>query len=199
MRTPLIALTLALAVGCSDRNVELGSVDDGLRSGDETAPIVVAQCPAEDWLVQRACKFDWAGEAYYSEDELDVLPPTPPYRTYLELGDEWQFIPEAVDTQGDDARIMAFAAPYNVKDDPCCVEDDLDNRVFARASLTSEGAVLVTLDKALSVGTQVAVVFELEGLIEPRPGVDEPSVAEDTLSGMGYVFRFYVGGAPEMN
>ena len=51
---------------------------------------------------------------------------------------------------------------------PCCAEDSPQNRIPARASLTSEGGVLVTIRQALPEGSQVVIALDFRALYRSR-------------------------------
>jgi hypothetical protein len=203
MRTTLIALTVAAATGCADRAVDLGQSFKELHSADGTALVTVSGCQAIDGaLTERACIIDSSGTSYPLGNNLIVTPASGPYGTYIEFRDELQIDPAKVSTEGDDAPIQVFAAPYNVAHgSPCCSESDPANRIAARATLPLEGGLLVTIDQTLPIGTQISVDISLGGLFQPlsAENADMSPCAGGSLDCLGFTSRMYVGEEPAVN
>jgi hypothetical protein len=105
---------------------------------------------------------------------------------------------------GDDASVQVYAAVSDIHTE-CPPESDPANRIAARASVTSEGGVLVTVHDALASGTQVAVFLEYGALFRGR--VAPPDGGSCTMprerenlciraGSRGWGTRFYVGAGP---
>jgi hypothetical protein len=202
-----------VACGCTDRNVEIArqliQPDPG---GGEPSVVTIADCQSYGFIeMDRACVVGSDGQTYgLAGGGLNVVSATPPYGVYFLFVDDAVPLPEDIGTTGDDAGIKVFAAPYNVQGWPCCAENDPlypdeTNRIAARASLTTEGGLLVTVHDALPVGTQVAVILSYgqlyRGRVHPADGsaCTLPYDLCTVANARGWVARFYVGGSPPLS
>ena len=209
MRKTLLGLTLAGALGCGDHNVEIArqlyQIDP---TGGPPSVLMVADCQTYGSLeMDRACVVDSDGQSYSLAASGDtgrmiVSSLTPPYGVYFLFTDRYTPLAADISTTGEDASVQVYAAPYNVQSSPCCSESDQANRIAARASLTPEGGLLVTVHDALPSGTQVAVILTYSALyrsrITPAGGgsCDLPDDLCATVAARGWAARFYVGASP---
>jgi hypothetical protein len=219
MRNVLLALTLAAAFGCSDRNIEIARqlMQEDPAGGPPTI-VTVADCPPYAGMgMERLCVVDSDGRSHSvagaaASGKMLVTTAAPPYGVYFLYKPSWRPLAADVSAEGADASVRVYAAPYNVEGWPCCAEHDSSgnydeaNRIAARASVTQEGGVLVTISEALPSGTQVAVVLVYSALYRGRiaPADGSPCNLPDELCNpdywehTGWVERFYVGEAPAL-
>jgi hypothetical protein len=211
MHKVLLALMVAAAFGCGDRNIDIARqlMQEDPTGGPPTV-VTVADCQSYGTMgMDRLCVVDSDGRSYgaagaAASGKMVATTEAPPYGVYFLFKHGYTPLATDVSTDGADASVRVYAAPYNVQSWPCCSESDEANRVVARASLTAEGGLLVTIHEALPSGTQVAVILVysalFRGRIAPADGsacnlpddLCSPGVADR----MGWAERFYVGMAP---
>jgi hypothetical protein len=213
MRKILWGMALVTAWGCGDRDVEIArQLMQTDPNGGPPSVLMIADCQSYGFIeMDRACVVDSDGKTYgLSGGDLNVTSAAPPYGVYFLFVDSAVPLPEDISTSGLDASVQVYAAPYNVQGWPCCAEDDprgsnQSNRIAARASLTQEGGLLVTVHDALPAGYQVAVTLHYgalyRGRVHPADGgactlpYDLCSMSEQR----GWTARFYVDSAPALS
>jgi len=205
MRKIWFGIVFAMACGCSDQNIyvarQLVQPDPG---GGEPSVVTIADCQSYGFIeMERACVVDADGKTYgLAGGGLNAVSAAPPYGVYFLFTDDAVPLAEDITTTGPDASVQAFAAPYDVQGSPCCSEGSPANRIAARASLTSEGGLLVTVHDALPVGTQIAVILGygqlFHGRVHPADGgtCSLPFDLCTMANARGWAARFYVGQGP---
>jgi hypothetical protein len=207
MRKPTFVTAVAMAaLGCGDHQIEIAKqlVQTDLAGG---APVVfnIASCEGQSAAlpVDRACMIDSNGKTYPEDGSLRVFPAAPPYGAYVLFQPGYVPLSADVGTEGPQPSVSAWAAPYDVQGSPCCAEVHEANRIAARASLTAEGGVLVTVREAVAVGSQVVIALDFGALYRGRlPSMPGGACALPNTSfcgqanSSGYVMRFYVGKNP---
>jgi hypothetical protein len=199
---PFTLLALA-ATACSEHDVDLGKAVLRLHvAGDGGTDLTVSGCQATDsFKLQRECVLNSEGPVPDSHGgELPVLSVSPPYGVYMKFVAGYDPAPSDVDTEGPDAAVKVYAAPYNVKGWPCCSEDEEANRLSARALFPDEGGVLIVTEAPVATGTQVSVIFDDAKLRRSHLKDGDPSNCstpdECEFVRLGYAARFYVGSVP---
>jgi hypothetical protein len=175
-------MALVLASGCIDHDVDIArKLMQADPNGGPPSVVMIADCESYSAIeMDRACVVDSDGKTYgLAGGDLNVISATPPYGVYFLFVDSAVPLPADIRTTGDDASVQVYAAPYNVQGSPCCAEDNpvfpnQSNRIAARASLTDEGGLLVTIHEALPPGYQVAVTLHYgpmyRGRVHPADG-----------------------------
>jgi hypothetical protein len=196
-----IALLPILLWGCADRQTDLGMHLEELHRADGD-PISVSGCRHVDGAIsERACIVDSSGTNFPIGGELVVTSATPPYGAYVEFSDGLEIDADKIGTEGADAPIKAYAAPYSMQGDPCCAEADPANRIAVQASIAREGGLFAIIDESVPSGTQISVEIALADLFRPLP---EGSDLDNFCPGggfacAGFALRFYVGEEPPLN
>jgi hypothetical protein len=207
MSKSLLGLTLVAALGCADKNIEIArQLVQPDPAGGEPTVFTVAGCQAYDGMVMhRTCVVDSDGKTYgLGDGPLPVISATPPYGVYFLFDDDATPLAQDISTEGEQASVKVYAAVSSIMIE-CAPESSEANRIAARASLTPEGGLLVTVHEALVPGTQVAVILEYGALFRSR--VAPPDGGACTLPGspvnlcltadpLGFAERFYVGAEP---
>jgi hypothetical protein len=209
MNKVLLALTVTATLGCSDRNIDIArQLMQTDPAGGPPTVVTVADCQSYGALeMDRACVVDSDGKSYGMADSAGsqtviVTTEAPPYGVYFLFNDDATPFATDVSTEGTDASVRVHAAPAcNVKDG-CLPELNEANRVAARASLTLEGGLLVTVHEALPAGTQVSVNLVYSALYQGRVTPVDGSACSlpfdlcTDAGHRGWAARFYVGSAP---
>jgi hypothetical protein len=208
----LLAMTVALGLGCSDHNIEIAKqLMQKDPAGGPPSVLVVAGCEKYGSMaMDRACVVDSDGQSFgqasaASSGSMVITSADPPYGAYLVFDRRLTPLAEDISTEGPDASVQVFAAPYNVLGSPCCSEEDPANRVAARASLTDEGGLLVTVHESVPPGTQIAIILTysslFRGLVTPTDGsaCHMPMGFCTQTANMGWATRFYVGATPALS
>jgi hypothetical protein len=206
-----LALTLAAAFGCSDRNIEIAQqlMQEDPAGGPPTV-LTVVSCQSYGFLeMDRACVVDSDGKSYGFADsagsgKMIVTSGAPPYGVYFLFTHDTKPLAADVSTEGAEASVrVSAAAACNVLGG-CIPESDEANRVAARASLTAEGGLLVSVHEALPPGTQVAVNLAYSALYRGRVAPADGSacslpfeLCSDAIR-RGWAARFYVGAIPAL-
>jgi hypothetical protein len=205
----LLALTVAAAFGCSDRNVVIArQLTQTDPAGGPPTVVTVADCQSYGSLeMDRACVVDSDGESYgiaasAGSGKMIVTTETPPYGVYFLFSQDATPLAADVGTEGADAAVRVHAAQACSVQDGCIPEMNEANRVAARASLTAEGGLLVTVHQALPAGTQVGVNLYYSALYRGRLAPTDGSACNlpfdlctNTIK-RGWAARFYVGAPP---
>jgi hypothetical protein len=181
-------------------------------NGGPPSVLIIGDCQSYGNIeMDRACVVDSDGKTYgLAGGDLNVVSATPPYGVYFLFVRDATPLPEDISTSGPDASVRVYAAPYNVQGWPCCAEDDPlrpteANRIAARASLTAEGGLLVTVHDALPAGMQVAVILSYGQLYRGRVNPADGSACTlpfdicTLASQRGWAARFYVGESPALS
>lgn len=207
MSKSLLGLSLFAALGCADKNIEIArQLVQPDPAGGEPTILTVAGCQSHDALeMDRTCVVDSDGKTYgLGDGPLPVISATPPYGVYFLFDEDATPLAQDISTEGDQASVQVFAAVSNIYTE-CPPEGYPANRIAARASLTPEGGVLVTVHEALVSGTQVAVFLEYGALFRGRvsPPDGGPCTLPRTPENLclraeyrGFAERFYVGTGP---
>ncbi|HEX3596419.1 MAG TPA: hypothetical protein VHU80_15020 [Polyangiaceae bacterium] len=183
MKTALLPLLFLISVpACSDRSVEVGAPLELALSRDGGKMVTIPSCPGTD-----ACMFDSSGKNYRVNGDLPTLH-LAPYGTYLALPTDLGQMPRTVSTDGENAGVKVYAAPYNVQSHQCCPEEKETNRVVAEATLLRDGAAVLVLVDDVAPSTQVSVEFDFHELFD-TPSTDPRS---------GYTARFYAESVPAL-
>jgi len=204
-----LALTLAAAFGCSDRNIDIArQLMQADPAGGPPTVVTVADCQSYNFLeMDRACVVDSDGESFGIADSagngrLIVTTETPPYGVYFLFNPNATPLAADVSADGADASVRVHAASACNVQDGCVPESNEANRVAARASLTAEGGLLVTVHQALPAGAQVAVNLVYSALYRGRVAPTDGSACNlpfDLCTDAvlrGWAARFYVGAPP---
>lgn len=204
----LLGLSLVAALGCTDKNIEIArqliQPDPG---GGEPTVLTVAECQSYGSLeMDRTCVVGSDGKTFglTGGDPLPVISATPPYGVYFLFDGDATPLAQDISTEGEDASVKVFAAVSDIHTE-CPPESYPANRIAARASLTPEGGVLVSVHDAQVSGTQIAVILEYGSLFRSR--VTPPDGGQCTLprepenlcvtaGNRGFAERFYVGAGP---
>jgi hypothetical protein len=210
MHKVLLALTTAAALGCADRNIDIArQLMQKDPAGGPPTVVTVANCQSYGEMgMDRLCVVDSDGRSYSvagaaTTGTMIVTTEAPPYGVYFLFKHDWTPLATDVSTDGADASVRVYAAACSIQDG-CAPEFDEANRIAARASVTEEGGVLVTVHTAQPSGTQVVVklVYSalFRGRVTPADGsacnLPDDLCATGMVDRMGWVERFYVGTAP---
>jgi hypothetical protein len=191
MRKTLLGLSLVAALGCADKNIEIArrltQPDPG---GGEPTVLTVGNCRAGGLDMERVCIVDSDGT-------------TPPYGAYFLFNESATPQAQDISTEGEAAAVQVYAAVTNTNC-PRYPEERPANRIAARASLTPEGGVLVTVHDVLAAGTQVVVFLEYSALFRGRLALYDGGCPLDRHPvglcpgkvGGGWLERFHIGAAP---
>jgi hypothetical protein len=206
----MLALTVATALGCGNRNIDIARqlMQEDPAGGPPTV-VTVAACQSYGTMgMDRLCVVDSDGRSYSAAGaaatgNMIVTTEAPPYGVYFLFKQDWTPLAADVSAEGADASVRVYAAACSIQDG-CTPEFDEANRITARVSLTEEGGVLVTVHTAQPSGTQVVVNLVYSALFRGRvaPADGGPCNLPDDLctpgmvDRMGWVERFYVGAAP---
>lgn len=207
MRKSLLGLTLMTALGCADKNIEIArQLVQPDPAGGEPTVFTVAECQDHDGLeMHRTCVVDSDGKTYgLGDGPLPIISATPPYGVYFLFDDDATPLAQDISTEGEQASVKVYAAVSSIMVE-CPPESSPANRIAARASLTPEGGLLVTVHEAMVPGTQIAVILEYGALFRSR--VAPPDGGPCTLprspenlclnaDRRGFAERFYVGAEP---
>lgn len=148
--------------------------------------------------------FDSKGKTYRQNGTLYVLPAAPPYGAQYQFKAGFVPLPSDVSSQGPDASVVVYAAPYDVESTTqCCSENSEANRIAAETYLSVSGVLTVTVTKPVPSGYQIAVILDFgalyRGRVSPAGGgaCDLPSQSFcEYAATSGFAMRFYVGAVP---
>jgi hypothetical protein len=200
------SLLLVAVTACADRNVEIAKRLVQIDPGGPPSVLMITQCQDYGSLeMDRACVVDSDGKSFglAGNTEMIVTSAVPPYGAYFMFVDGATPLAEDIGTTGEDASVQVFAEPCRIENgSPCLPEGSQANRIAARASLTAEGGLLVTVHDAVPSGTQIAVTLQYGALYRSQLAPADGSacklpfeICTDT-SHRGWVARFYVGAPP---
>lgn len=192
MRNHILFAVPLMILACSSQGLE-GDPGVSHRAECQTRP-------EGSVAISRACVFDSRGETYGIDDTLDVVPITPPYGIQVHFKDGYAPLPADVSTQGPDASVRVYAAPYDVQNDTrCCSESSESNRIDVQMDLSASGVLTVTVPQAFPSGYQIAFMLRFGVLYRGRvsPVCDLPNEKFcGYLNVTGFGGRFYVGSLP---
>jgi hypothetical protein len=182
------------------------AISDNSSSAIASRLATSVECPSYPGMVEisRACMFDSNGKAYAENGTLYVFPAAPPYGAKFVFKNGFAPLAADVTTQGKDASIGVYAAPYAVMSGTqCCSEDSEANRIEATADINATGELTILVSNAVPSGTQIAIILDFGRLYRSRlsppdsGACDFPSQEACAYSSRsGFAMRFYVGSVP---
>jgi hypothetical protein len=191
MQKKYIAWLAAALWGCADRNIDLGMLIDELHREGDDHPIQVSGCRSyDDGVTARVCVIDPTGNSHVVGNTL-VTGATPPYGAYVEFEPGFELAPASLPPVASGASIYAYAAPGAAS---CC---EPQYAIAFSTSVPLEGGLMLTIDDALPVGTQITFIVVYDGLFGLEPEGVDYDCSNGGLECPGLVFSFFVGQLPQ--
>jgi hypothetical protein len=206
--TILVVVLLPLgACGSSrDRTYEITVPPEVLTTAKDTTLLVPKSCPVyapgggdvdtpEDPFpanVEMLCGVDAGGGTYglvggdAPTSRLAVLPGSQELGLYIGIKASAHFTPDKAVLAGETPGIKAWAAPTNVySQTSCCAEMEPNSSLQLQMIAIGARGMMISLGTFDASPTQVAFSIDPAALFNP-----------DLATGLGWMGRFYVNGAP---